>query len=216
MGAERRDEQRDLEVLQREIEELRASRARLARTADDERRAFERALHRGVQQDLVAIAANLEIAAGTLDADPSAAKRMLDELRREAARALTESQELAGRIFPPLLEAGGLIPELRAAAARSHLPITIDASATSALPSALAAAVYFCVLDVLERSSAGTPIEVRVREEEGAIVFEVVANTDLGTDRRAAHDRIEALGGSVSITAADGRTTIAGSLPDPR
>ena len=213
MGAERADEQRDLEALRREIEELRVSRGRLARAADDERRELERALHRGVQQDLVGIAANLEIAASTLETDPSTAKTMLDELRREATRALTESQELAGRIFPALLEAGGLVPELRAAAARAQVPITIDASATSALPPALAAPVFFCVRDALERAPAGTTIGVRVRDEEGAIAFEVVADADLGADRRAAHDRIEALGGAVSITAADGRTAIVGSLP---
>ena len=216
MGAERSDEQPDLDVLQREIEELRASRARLANAADAERRELERALHGGVQQDLVGIAANLEIVASKLDADPAAAKTMLNELRREATRALEGSRELAGRIFPPLLEAGGLVPELRAAAARARLPVTIEASATSALPPALAAAVYFCVLDVLERAPAGTAIGVRVRDEVGAIAFEVVADADLGTDRRAAHDRVEALGGSVSITAADDGTTIAGSLPDPR
>jgi signal transduction histidine kinase len=213
MGAERPDEQGDLEAAQREIEELRASRARLAMANDAERRDIERALHGGVQQDLTGIAANLEGLASSIDADPVAAKALVEELRREVRRALTGSQELAGRIFPPLLEAGGLVPELRAAAARAHLPITIEASAASGLPPALAAPVYFCVLDVFERASAGTTIRVFVRDHEGAIAFEVVADTDLGTDRRAAHDRIDALGGSVSITAADGRTTIAGSLP---
>ena len=211
--AERSDEQPDLEALQREIEELRASRARLASANDAERRDIERALHGGVQQDLTGIAANLEVLATSLDADPVAAKALVEELRREIRGALTGSRELAGRIFPPLLEAGGLVPELRTAAARAHLPVTIEASATSALPPALAAPVYFCVLDVLERAPAGTRVGVLVRDDEGAIAFEVVADDDLGTERRAAHDRIEALGGSVSITAADGRTTIAGSLP---
>ena len=213
MGAERPDEQPDLEAVQREIDELRASRARLATANDAERRDIERALHGGVQQDLTGIAANLEVLASSIDADPVAAKALLEELRREATRALTESRELAGRIFPPLLEAGGLVPELRAAAARAHLPITVEASAAGGLPPALAAPVYFCVLDVLERAPAGTTISVLVRDEEGAMAFEVAADADLGTDRRAAHDRIEALGGSVSINAADGGTTIAGSLP---
>jgi signal transduction histidine kinase len=213
MGAERPDEQPDLEAVQREIDELRASRARLAKANDAERRDIERALHGGVQQDLTGIAANLEVLATSIDADPVAAKALLEELRREATRALTESRELAGRIFPPLLEAGGLVPELRAAAARAHVRIAVEAPAAGGLPPALAAPVYFCALDMVDRAPAGTTISVLVRDEEGAIAFEVVADADLGSDRRAAHDRIEALGGSVSITAADGRTTIAGSLP---
>src|SRR5262245_61901257 len=216
MDGGRTDERRLLEETQRENEELRASRARVARAADADRRDLERALHRGVQQDLVGIAANLEIVAGALDADPTAAKATLDELRREVTRALTELQELAARIFPPLLEGGGLVPELRAAAARARSPIRIDASATSGLPPEVAAAIYFCVLDVVELSPAATPIVVSVREDGEEVAFEIVADAELGTEPRAAHDRVEALGGHVAITAADDRTTVTGSLPDPR
>jgi hypothetical protein len=42
---------------------------------------------RGVQQDLVGLAANLEVALGSVDSDPAAAKALLDELQREARRA---------------------------------------------------------------------------------------------------------------------------------
>ena len=72
------------------------------------------------------LAANLEVAAGSLDSDPAAARTILDELQREARRALTEMQELANRIFPPLLDAGGLVAELRAAASRAGVPARID------------------------------------------------------------------------------------------
>jgi hypothetical protein len=54
---------------------------------------------------------------------------------------------------------------------------------------------------------------VSVRGEEGAIAFEVVAGADLGTDRRAPHDRVEAMGGHVTITAGGDRTRVAGSVP---
>ena len=119
-------EEHTLDELRREIEELRASRQRLALAADAERRGIERALHEGVQQDLVALAANLEVAAGSVDNDPAAARTILDELQREARRALTEMRELANRVFPPLLEAGGLVAELRAAASRAGVQVRID------------------------------------------------------------------------------------------
>ena len=197
-----------------EIEELRASRRRLALAADAERRDIERALHEGVQQDLVGLAANLEVAAGSVDSDPAAAKALLDELQREARRALTEMQELANRIFPPLLDAGGLVAELRAAASRAGVPARIDVDAPS--PPELAGAVYFCVLDVFERAPAGTSVVVNVRGEEGALVFEIDADGDLGSERRAPHDRVEALGGRVTITSEGDRTSVTGSLPLPR
>jgi signal transduction histidine kinase len=209
------DEQPTLDRLRREIEELRASRKRLVLAADAERRGIERALHEGVQQDLVGLAANLEVAAGSLDSDPAAAKALLDELQRETRRALTEMQELANWVFPALLEAGGLVAELRAAAARAQVPTVIDVVVTSPPPE-LAAVVYFCALDAFEHAPNGTPVAVNVRSEPEALAFEVVAECDLGTERRAPHDRVEALGGRVTITSEGDRTTVTGSLPLPR
>jgi signal transduction histidine kinase len=209
------DEQPTLDRLRREIEELRASRKRLVLAADAERRGIERALHEGVQQDLVGLAANLEVAAGSLDSDPAAAKALLDELQRETRRALTEMQELANWVFPALLEAGGLVAELRAAAARAQVPTVIDVVVTSPPPE-LAAVVDFCALDAFEHAPNGTPVAVNVRSEPEALAFEVVAECDLGTERRAPHDRVEALGGRVTITSEGDRTTVTGSLPLPR
>ncbi len=202
--------------MRREIEELRASRRRLALAADAERRAIERALHEGVQQDLVGLAANLEVAAGSVDPDPVAAKALLDELQREARRALTEMQELATRVFPPLLDAGGLVPELRAAASRAGVPARIDVDVDVSSPPEIAGAVYFCALDAFERAPAGSPVVVSVRGEESVLVFEIDVDVDLGSERRAPHDRVEALGGQVTITARSDGTTVAGSLPISR
>ena len=202
-----------LDGLRREIEELRASRKRLALFADAERRGIERALHEGVQQDLVGLAANLEVAARSVDSDPAAARALLDELQREARRALTEMQDLANRIIPSLLDAGGLAPELRAAASREGVPVRLDVDVQFTVPPEIAGAVYFCVLDSLERVPAGTSVAVSVRGEEGALAFEVVSERDLGAERRAPHDRVEALGGRVTIASDDDRTTVTGSLP---
>jgi signal transduction histidine kinase len=201
--------------LRRQIEELRASRTRLALDADSERRDIERALHEGVQQDLVGIAANLEVAAGSVDSDPAAAKAVLDELQRETRRALTDMQELANRVFPALLDAGGLVPELRAVASRLGVQARLAADVQLTVPPDLAGAVYFCALDVFDRVPDGTPVAVNVRSEDGALSFEVTADCDLGMERRAPYDRVEALGGHVTITSEDYRTTVAGSLPLP-
>jgi signal transduction histidine kinase len=201
--------------LRRENEELRASRKRLALVADAERRGIERALHEGVLQDLVGLAANLEVAAESVDSDPAAAKALLDELQREARRALTEMQELANRIFPPLLEAGGLVAELRAAASRAGVQarIDVDVGVARSSPPEIAGAVYFCALDAFERAPAGTPVVVSVRGEEGALVFEIEADGDLGAEHHAPYDHVEALGGRVTIASEGDRTTVAGSLP---
>jgi len=215
---EQTDEQSTVDGLRREIRELRASRRRLALVADAERRGIERALHGGVLQDLVGLAANLEVVANSLDADPAAARAIRDELQREARRALTEIQELATRIFPPLLDVGGLVAELRAAAGRAGVQAQIDVDVDVAMtsPAESVGAVYFCALDVFERARDGTPVVVSVRGEAGALAFEISADGDLGSERHAPFDRVEALGGQVTVTAASNRTTVVGSLPDPR
>jgi signal transduction histidine kinase len=215
---EQTDEQPTLDGLRREIGELRASRKRLVLVADAERRGIERALHEGVLQDLVGLAANLEVAAGSLDSDPAAARTILDELQREARRALTDMQELATRVFPPLLDVGGLVAELRAAASRAGVQaqIDVDVDVVRTSPPEIVGAVYFCALDVFERALDGTPVVVNVRGETGELVFEIDADGDLGSEHRAPHDRVEALGGRVTITAETNRTTVVGSLPIPR
>ena len=79
-GDRHADDVRALDGLRVESDDLRASRKRLALAADAERRGLERALHDGVQQHLVGFAANLELAARSLDADPAAAKDLLAEM----------------------------------------------------------------------------------------------------------------------------------------
>ena len=183
--------------------------------ADAERRGIERALHEGVQQDLVGLAATLEIAAGSLESDPTESRALLNELQRETRRALTEVQELATRIFPPLLETGGLVAEMRAAASRVGVPAQLAVDRDATAPPEIAGAVYFCALDVFESAPQGTPMAISARADEGVLAFEIVAECDLGLERRAPHDRVEALGGRVTITSDRRRTIVAGTLPLP-
>src|SRR5918994_6827900 len=162
---------RGVDALRLEVEELRTSRRRLAMTADAERRNIERELHEGVQQILVALAANVELAAASIDADPAATKEFLSEFAEDTRHALEETRKLAERIYPPLLEAGGLVVALRAAAARADVPTAIDVAPGTTCPQGIAGAVYFCCLDVLERAAAGT-VAISVRNEEEAVAFE--------------------------------------------
>jgi signal transduction histidine kinase len=216
--ADRQDDVvRELDALRLEIAELRASRRRLALYSDAERRGIERALHEGVQQLLVALAANLQLAAGSMDADPSAAKKLLEEVEEDARQAMEETRKLAHRIYPPLLEAAGLVVALRAAAVSANVKTKIDVAAGTACPPEIAGAVYFCCLDVLERAGAGTHVAISVRNEEGAVVFEIVTGRDVDAEGLPLRDRVEAFGGGVTITEGPGgEITVAGSLPLPR
>jgi signal transduction histidine kinase len=201
-----------------EVAELRARQERLVLAADADRRKIERDLHDGPQQHLVALAANLQRARLLADADPAAAKGLLDEMGRDVRQALDETTKLAHRIYPPLLEAGGLGAALRAAAVSAGVRARIEITAGAGYPPEVAGAVYFCWLEALEGAGDGTRATVTVRDEEGPLTFEVVANgVRSHVELVPLRDRIEALGGQVAVQSEPGGgTRVSGSLPRSR
>lgn len=204
-----------LDFLGVEVAELRASRRRLVLAADSDRRRFERDLHDCVQQRLVALAVNLQLAEQSTDADPAAAKALLAEMAREVQQALDETAQLAQRIYPPLLEAGGLRAALRAAAVSAGIRVSLEITAGARYPPGVAGEVYWCCLAALEHAGAGARATVSVRNDDGAVAFEVVedgSRSDVGLERL--RDRVEALGGRLTIRSELGRgTRVSGSLP---
>jgi len=199
MGIGSDDVPRQLEELHREIAELRASRKRIALIDDAERRSIENAFHEGVQQQLVGLAANTQLVAKSVDVDPASAKALLAAMGRDIAITLEGARALAGRIYPPLLAAGGLGPSLRMAAAAAGIPTRIDVPTGTVIRPEIASTVYFCCLDVFEHVRSGTQVSVTLREEGTVTSFEIVVNGDLDTERLSVRDRIEAQGGRLSI-----------------
>jgi signal transduction histidine kinase len=207
--------QETLDRLGLEIAELRASRKRLALAADAERRVIERNLHNGVQQHLVALAVNLQLTGRLVDTDPAAAQTLLDEMGLHVQQALDETTQLARRIYPPLLEAGGLAVALRSAAASVGIPASVEVAAGGRYPHELAAAVYWCWLEALEHASAGEQATISVREAEGALAFEVTMESDhTHAHPESLRDRVEAVGGRLTIRSGPGWSThVSGAIP---
>ncbi len=179
---------------------------------DEERRAIERQLHDGLQQQLVAVAVNLQIARGLVEADPHEAAALLDDVRGVVAEALDELRDLSQRIHPSLLDTQGLIAALRAAAAAAPIPTRVDGVAGETMPLDTATTIYRCCVATLaaaQGETAGATIAVHARA--GAVEFEIAltgARVRAGAlDPVAA--RVEALGGSLDVTS----DRVAGRLP---
>lgn len=178
----------------------------LVEAADAERREIERALHDGVQQDLIALSVRLQLARRVADDDPAAAVRLLDDMSRDIEDALDRVRRLADSVYPSLLSSLGLVETLRAA---GH---EVAASGIARLPPAVEAAAYFFCRDVAGTSA----LSVELRIDDGALVigFEVPAPDE---DRlAAAGQRIDALGGKLRVRRGSGPVYVSAAIPSER
>jgi signal transduction histidine kinase len=219
--------QESLEEVQRQAEELRASRARVVAAADAERRRIERDLHDGAQQHLVALAVTLRLAREVADTDPQQAKAMLEELGEALQEAVQELRNLAHGIYPPVLMDRGLQAALEAAAGRAALPIDVRADGIERYPQQIEAAVYFCCMEAIQNAGKhageGAQATISVRQAAEGLVFDVTddgAGFDTSSSAGRGHgfvnmsDRLGAIGGTLRVESEPGRgTTIAGSIP---
>ena len=218
--------QASFEALQRQADELRASRARIVTSADAERRRIERDLHDGAQQRLVALMFRVEETRALAGSDPEGALAALDELKAELQSALDEVRDLAHGIYPPLLSDGGLGEALPATAARATIGCRVESDGVGRYSSELEAAVYFCCTEALQNASKhageGAQASISIREEAGRLVFAVEddgagfdpAGPGRGIGLTNMRDRLGAIGGQLEVDSAPGRgTRVVGVVP---
>jgi signal transduction histidine kinase len=207
------------------IEELRASRQRLVAAQDEERRRIERNLHDGIQQQLVALNVQLGLLAKFAEREPAKAAEMAGQLQTRATEALDDLRDLARGIYPPLLADQGLVAALQAQARKAAVPTAVEAEGIGRYDQAIESAVYFCVLEALNNaakyaSASGAVVELT--GVDGRLAFTITddgAGFDpethsYGTGMQGMSDRLDAIGGELSVTSRPGSgTTIAGSIP---
>ncbi len=207
------------EQLTARLEEIRASRQRLVAAQDEERRRIERNIHDGAQQQLVALTIKLNLTEGLIGTDTEGERELLAELREEAAGAVAELRDLARGIYPPLLAGQGLVAALRAQAARSPVPVSVDADGIERYPQEAEAAVYFCVLEALQnvaKYASASRARVRLAGSGDELRFEVTddgAGFDPGTEAfgtglQGMADRLSAHDGALDIRTSPGAGTV--------
>lgn len=206
----------DISDRKRQEQEVRASRARIVRAADEARRGLERDLHDGAQQRLVALSVSLRLAETKLASDPAASAAILAGAREELAHALDELRELARGIHPAVLTDRGLAAAVEALVARTPLPVEVEL-AEERLPPAVEAALYYVVAESLTnvvKYASATSARVRLdATHEGLAVAEVTddgvggADPARGSGLRGLADRVEALDGRLVVESPPGAGT---------
>jgi signal transduction histidine kinase len=203
-----------------QLEELTRSRRRLVEAADTQRRRLERQLRDGPQARLTHVADLLTdmgrqngeedfdaILSGTLD---------------EVARARDELSEFARGVHPAILGEGGLDAALADLAARAVVPVTVSPCGER-FDAATEAAAYFVCAEALANvgkyAHAETAAVAATREGDGLVVTiadDGVGGADpaAGSGLRGLRDRVEALGGTLSLESPPGAgTRVVATLP---
>jgi signal transduction histidine kinase len=206
------NEQLQAEV-QAQLEELRASRARIVQRADAERRRLERDLHDGAQQLLLALSFDLQLARTTAEAGgDSQVAPLLASAGAQAQTALGELRDLAHGIYPAILAEAGLAPALATLADDAPLPVELGEVTPDRYAPPVETAAYLAVSDAIDDASArdATFVAVRIGRDRGRLVVEV---DDDGFARRSQlvtlADRVGALGGSLEA----GPRTLRAEIP---
>jgi signal transduction histidine kinase len=204
------------------VDALRASQRRLVGAASAERRKIERDLHDGVQQKLVALRIELELARDLVD--DGALDGRLAELAADFDEALDELRSAAHGIYPPLLADDGLDAALREIARRSTVPLTVDLEDVGRLSEDRETAIYYCCLEALQNVAKhggdGAAASLRLWRDRKAVRFSVSDDGVGFVPRRPAAkgagltnmtDRIGAVGGMLAVRSTPGEgTTVAG------
>jgi signal transduction histidine kinase len=202
---------------------LKESRARIVEAADDARRRIERDLHDGAQQRLVGVALSLRLVARRAEPATAAA---IEGCIEDLLTALGELRELARGLHPAVLTERGLVAAIQTLAARSPVPVMLDARLGGRrLAPAQEVALYFVAAEALTnvaKYAEASVAEVMLRADdewaEIAVADDGVggARTEAGSGLRGLCDRVEALGGRLTVGSAPGAgTTIRARIPVP-
>ena len=203
-----------------QLEQVRASRARIVEAGLAERRRLERDLHDGAQQRLLAL--TMQLGAVRRAVADESTRSLVDSARSDLREAVAELRDLARGLHPAVLSQAGLSAALESVAERLPVPVALDVPAGRFEPTVESAA-YFLACEAMTNAAKhadATSVRVCVRELPERLLVEVLddgvggAAASPGGGLAGLKDRVAALGGSLSVDSPPGHgTRITASIP---
>jgi signal transduction histidine kinase len=196
--------------------ELAASRRRIVAASDQARRRIERDLHDGTQQRLVSLGLAARTAEANVPADRGDLRAELSRIAAGLGDAVAELQELSRGIHPAILSERGLGPALRMLARRSAVPVDLDVTTSARFPEAVEIAAYYVASEALANAmkhARASRVEISLATRDGSVLLSLGddgvggANAARGSGLAGLTDRVEALGGSITLHSAAGAGT---------
>ena len=205
------------------LAELRACRARAIEATETARRRIERNLHDGIQQRLVSVAMWLGLLDAKLLTEPDTAKPIVREAREALTVALHELRELSQGLYPSIIAERGLAAALEELCDRSSLATRLDVVLDRRPPADAEACAYFLISEALTnvaKHAHANQVLIIASGVGQRFVVEVTddgmggATTHGGTGLRGLAERVEALGGRLTVASPPGRgTTVRAEIP---
>ncbi|HEX4103169.1 MAG TPA: GAF domain-containing protein [Pseudonocardiaceae bacterium] len=203
--------------------ELMASRARIVAASDEGRRRIEHDLHDGAQQRLVALALRLRSAAAASSPRDEIPTEIFDDVAAELLGVIDDLREISRGIHPAILSRAGLRPALRALGRRCAVPVEMQVRVDGRLPESVEVGAYYVVSEMLANAAKharASVVEIDAEASGGMLRLRVrddgIGGADpvRGSGLVGLKDRIEALGGTLSVHSPVGRgTTVSCELP---
>jgi signal transduction histidine kinase len=194
--------------------EVAASRARILTAADQTRRRIERDLHDGVQQRLVTQALMLS---GIRDRVPADVRADMDQVREEMAATRRELRDLCQGVHPAILVEAGLGPAIRALARRSPLPVRVQLRVGRRLPGPGEITAYYVAAEAFTNAAKhadASAVDILIEEAGGTLTVQVRddgsggADESRGSGLTGLRDRVEAVGGRMTVNSPAGAGTV--------
>jgi signal transduction histidine kinase len=191
-----------------------AARARIVEAADEARRRLERDLHDGAQQRLVL--ALLTLRRASTHVRGTEAEPLVEEALDQLELGIAELRELAHGIHPAILTERGLGPALAGLASRVPVPVELNVT-PERVPPVLESTLYFTVAEALTniaKHAAASHATVGIDVRGDSIVAEIAddgvggARAAGGSGLRGLADRLDALGGTLTVQSRRGRGTV--------
>jgi signal transduction histidine kinase len=158
-----------------------------------------------------------------LSSDPDSARPIARAAREAVAAALEELRELSQGIYPTVLTERGLGAALAELCERAALPASLELSLDRRLPAPVEAAGYFVASEALTNAvkHAHAPrVQIKATCQQQRLTITISDNgiggatTAAGFGLRGLGERVEALGGRLSVSSPHRRgTTIRAEMP---
>ncbi|WP_416981357.1 sensor histidine kinase [Streptomyces sp. T028] len=211
-------------------EQLRVSRGRVVTALEEERRRMRRDLHDGLGPTLTGVVYNADAAVNLIATDPERAVETLRALRADVGDAIAEVRRIVYGLRPRALDELGLVEAVRQRIAHLRcadgrpLAVTITAPGVlPPLPAAVEVAAYRVAVEAVTNiarhadvATATLTVELSGTESLRVVAADTGRCTEPwthGVGIQSMHERVEQIGGVLTIRTTSEGATITADLP---